>query len=82
MSLDDRDPAEVVRDGNEQLVRPFPIITTTVTDDGGEPVIETGPSQKIDISGQSISIRLIKFSTIKCLNKVKPKKLETIITNC
>ena len=52
--LDDREPTEVVRDGKEPLVRQFPIITTTVTDDGGEPVIETGPSQKIDISGQSI----------------------------
>ena len=52
--LDDRDPIEVVRNGNELPVRPFPIITMTVTDDGGEPVIETGPSQKIDISGQSI----------------------------
>ena len=36
--LDDRDPTEVVRDRNEPLLRPLPIITTTVTDDGGEPV--------------------------------------------
>ena len=49
--LDDRDPTELVRNGNEPPVRQFPIIITTFTDDGGEPVIETGLSQKIDISG-------------------------------
>ena len=73
--LDDRDPTEVVRDGNEPLVRPFPIITTTVTDDGGEPVIETDPSQKIDISAQSIINQANKVLDYQKFKQDQAKKI-------
>ena len=73
--LDDRDPTEMVRDRNEPLVRPFRIITTTVTDDGGEPVIETGPSQKIDISGQSIINQANKVLDYQKFKQDQAKKI-------
>ena len=73
--LDNRDPTEVVRDGNETPVRPFPIITTTVTDGGGEPVIEIGPSQKIDISGQSIINQANKVLDYQKFKQDQAKKI-------
>ena len=73
--LDDRDPTKVVSGKNEALVRPFPIITMTVTDDGGEPVIETGPSQKIDISGQSIINQANKVLDYQKFKQDQAKKI-------
>ena len=73
--LDDRDPTEVVRNGKEPPMRPFPIIKTTVTDDGGEPVIETGPSQKIDIFGQSIINQANKVLNYQKFKQDQAKKI-------
>ena len=47
----------------------------TVTDDGGEPVIETGPSQKTDISEQSIINQANKVLDYQKFKQDQAKKI-------
>ena len=77
--LDDRDPAEIVKDKNEPENRPFPIITLTTPDD---PVIQIDATDAWDDKKTQIQTPgpIYKLSTdyekkVRAANKIKNKYL-------
>ena len=79
LQLDDRNPAEIVRDKNKPENRPFPIITLTTPDD---PVIEIDATDewdknktKIQRPGPTYKLSTDYEKKVRAANKIKNKYL-------